>query len=92
MQTGATGVVTALHEIPIGEIWPLEAILSRRQMIEESGLKWSVVESIPVSESIKTGKIDSNNNMTRQNFISNYKQSIINMSKAGLGDIYVPMC
>ena len=61
-------------------------------MIEESGLKWSVVESIPVSESIKTGKIDSTNNMTRQNFISNYKQSIINMSKAGLGDIYVPMC
>jgi len=83
-QTGATGIVTALHEIPIGEIWPLEAILSRRQMIEESGLKWSVVESIPVSESIKTGKIDSTNNMTRQNFISNYKQSIINMSKAGL--------
>ena len=53
-------------------------------MIEESGLKWSVVESIPVSESIKTGKIDSTTNMTRQNFISNYKQSIINMSKAGL--------
>ena len=61
-------------------------------MIEESGLKWSVVESIPVSESIKTGKLDSTKNMTRQNFISNYKQSIINMSKAGLGDIYLPNC
>ena len=83
-QTGATGVVTALHEIPIGEIWPLDAILSRRQMIEEAGLKWSVVESIPVAESIKTGKPDPNSKITRQTFITNYKQSIINMSKAGL--------
>ena len=53
-------------------------------MIEEAGLKWSVVESIPVAESIKTGKTDQNSKMTRQNFINNYKQSVINMSKAGL--------
>ena len=54
-------------------------------MIEEAGLKWSVVESIPVAESIKTGKTDPKSQMTRQTYINNYKQSIINMSK-GIND------
>ena len=68
----------------MSEISFISVILFCRQMIEEAGLKWSVVESIPVAESIKTGKIDPVSNMTRQNFINNYKQSIVNMSKAGL--------
>lgn len=73
-----------MHEIPIGQVWPLADILNRRQLIEDAGLTWSVVESIPVHESIKTGKPDLKTGQSRQHFINNYKQSIINMSKAGL--------
>ena len=83
-QTGATGIVNALHEVPIGQVWPLEAIQARKSLIEASGLKWSVVESIPVHESIKTGKPCESTKNSRQFYINTYKQSIINMSKAGL--------
>ena len=83
-QTGATGIVNALHEVPIGQVWPLEAIQARKALIEASGLKWSVVESIPVHESIKTGKPCDFTQNSRQFYINAYKQSIINMSKAGL--------
>lgn len=65
-------------------MWPVEDILTRRNLIEAAGLKWSVVESIPVHESIKTGKPDVTSGRNRKYFIDNYKQSIKNMAKAGL--------
>jgi len=52
-QSGCTGVVTALHQIPVGEVWPIEAIEERRKMIEAEGMTWTVIESLPVSDDIK---------------------------------------
>ena len=77
-QIGVEGVVTALHEIPNGEVWPLEAILNQKTYIETYGLRWSVVESLPVSEAIKYGGAE------RDNLIENYKKSLINLGKAGV--------
>lgn len=57
-QTGATALFTSLHEIPYGEVWPREAIRARKSMIESAGLRWAVVESLPVHEDIKTGRGD----------------------------------
>ncbi len=76
-QIGVEGIVTALHEIPNGEVWPLEAILNQKTYIETYGLRWSVVESLPVSEAIKYGGAE------RDNLIENYKKSLINLGKAG---------
>ena len=77
-QIGVEGIVTALHEIPNGEVWPLEAILNQKTYIETYGLRWSVVESLPVSEAIKYGGAE------RDNLIVNYKKSLINLGKAGV--------
>lgn len=80
-QIGVEGIVTALHHIPNGEIWPEEEIVKMRDMIEAHGMRWSVVESLPVSESIKYGGSD------RDRLIENYKISLANLGKAGVKTI-----
>jgi len=81
-QAGAVGIVHALHHIPTGEVWPKDDILSRKKIIEgektATGLKWQVIESLNVHESIKQGRSD------RDSFIENYIDSLINIGDAGI--------
>lgn len=77
-QIGVEGIVTALHNVPNGEIWTLEAINELKDYIEAAGLRWSVVESLPVSESIKYAGPE------RDQLIANYKVSLANLGKAGV--------
>lgn len=77
-QIGVEGIVTALHEVPNGEIWTVEAINDLKQYIESYGMRWSVVESLPVCEAIKYAGPE------RDQLIENYKVSLANLGKCGV--------
>ena len=80
-QTGATGIVTALHEIPYGEVWSVEAIAAHKARVEAEGFDWAVVESLPVAEAIKKGEGD------LSGLFANYRQSMANLAGQGVHTI-----
>jgi mannonate dehydratase len=80
-QMGIEGVVTALHHIPNGEVWPVEEIMKVKSSIEAQGMRWTVVESLPVSEGIKTRNSDCSR------LIANYQQSLINLGACGIDTV-----
>ena len=78
LQAGCSGVVTALHQIPVGDVWTVEAITQRKKMIEDAGMTWTVIESLPVSDDIKKQSGD------YVQHIENYKTSLKNVAACGL--------
>ncbi|MBD5175332.1 MAG: mannonate dehydratase [Bacteroidales bacterium] len=80
-QIGVEGIVTSLHHIRNGEVWSLDEVMKMKNFIEDHGLRWSVVESLPVSESIKFGGPD------RDELIEKYKESLANLGRAGVKTI-----
>jgi mannonate dehydratase len=77
-QCGVTGIVTALHEIPVGEIWTIDAIKARQETIRKAGMEWTVIESLPVHEDIKKA------NGQYLQYIENYKISLKNVAECGI--------
>lgn len=77
-QAGCSAVVTALHQVPVGEIWEVKDIIERKEMINQAGMQWHVVESLPVHEDIKKRSGE------YKRYLENYKQSIVNAAACGL--------
>jgi mannonate dehydratase len=77
-QTGATGIVSALHHISCGDVWSIEEINNRKAVIEAAGFRWSVVESVNIHESIKLGRPE------REQYIQNYIETLKNLARAGI--------
>ena len=78
---GMRGIVSAIYDIPVGEVWPFDRILELKKEVEDAGLKLSVIESVPVHEDVKLGL------PTRDKYIANYNETIRNLSKAGIKTI-----